>query len=102
MVDCFAVLLEILSSEWNWSNAVFADIDGFAGIFVQVVGDVLLTRSVGDSRVERVLVDSRRVTSVAGSAGLTVDDCLSGESNGRGLGEIVVLEVHDVESVSEG
>mmetsp|Transcript_33464 Transcript_33464/g.41158 ORF Transcript_33464/g.41158 Transcript_33464/m.41158 type:complete len:246 (+) Transcript_33464:304-1041(+) len=101
MVNSSAVLKEMLTLVGDRRNAVSADVDGVAGVLVQVVSHVLLARSVGDTSRESVFIHHFGVSSVAGSTSLAVDNDLGGEGHGGGLSVVVVSEVHDVESVSE-
>jgi len=87
----------IITGLRHWGCTVLAQIVVGAG-FKQVVSDVLLARTVGDTMVEGVLVNESGVTTIAATAGIAVDNGLGVQTNGSGVLQVV----QDVESVSEG
>jgi len=81
----------------HWGNAISAQVEvGASGL--QVVGDVLLARTVRDTRVVGILVDTGRVTTVTAATSLAVDDSLGIQAYGGGILQVV----KDVKSVGDG
>jgi hypothetical protein len=79
-----------------WPGAVLASINGLALPFVEILGDILFTRRVWDTRVISVLVDTSWVSTLAGSSSIAVDNNLGIQGNWGWALQVV----HDIESVS--
>jgi hypothetical protein len=90
-------LAGLVGGAWR-PGAVLALLHGIARELGRIVGNVLLTRRVGDTISVSELIDTTGVATLARSTSLTVDNDLSVEANRRG---VVVLE-EDVESIGKG
>lgn len=91
-----AVRLSSLIGRWWWWAAVHAVVDG-VGRVLQVVGNVLLARSVDETRLVGILVDLVGVATVARATPLVVDNHLCVNRDGGDGGQVV----QDVEPVSD-
>ena len=87
----------LFSRGWCRPSAIATLLDIIAGEFIRVLCDVVLAGDIRESLFVRELVDTSRVSSVAGTSSVAVDGDLRGK---RYLRPGVVSE--DIDSVSEG
>lgn len=90
-----ALVRSSLVGRWWWWAAVHAVVDG-VGRVLQVVGNVLLARSVDETMLVGILVDLVGVATVASAAPLVVDNHLCVNGHWGDSGQVV----QDVEPVS--
>jgi hypothetical protein len=98
-----AALKTTLTFFWDVSDTVSAYIEIFTDValLVDVMSFILLTSCMWDSLLMSEFVDGQRLTSIAASASLAIDDGLGAESN-LWVGYISFSKpMEDIESVSK-
>ena len=92
-----AVLETIIASSRCRGCAISAQIEVSALTTLKVESSVLLARAIRNTMIEGILVNLGRITTVAATTSLAVDNSLSIQTDGSG----VLESIHDVESISD-